>query len=166
MRTQYLSIDPWLRTIMNDVALLPLDTTVPGDVVGFVVDSRHPFFRAGDVVQGLLGWQQYAAAPWYVLRKIAVSAAPITTALGLLGSSGLTAYVGLFHVGRIRAGESVVVSAAAGAVVDEKISYLPHELRLDAALNYRAEPAWSTQTRGAQSVRRRCLLRQRRRPRQ
>ena len=165
VRNLYLSIDPWLRTVMNDAALLPLDTVVPGDVVGSVVESKHPFFRAGDIVQGLLGWQHYVTAPWYLLRKIDASAAPITTALGLLGSSGLTAYIGLFHIGRIKPGESVVISAAAGAVgstaaqlaklagchvtgiagSDDKVRYLTHDLGLNAAINYKAEAAWRAQ---------------------
>lgn len=164
VRNLYLSIDPWLRTVMNDAALLPLDTVVPGDVVGRVVESRHPFFRAGDIVQGLLGWQHYVVAPWYLLRKIDPSVAPITTALGLLGSSGLTACIGLFHVGRIQRGESVVVSAAAGAVgsataqlaklagchvtgiagSDDKVRYLTDDLGLHAALNYKSE-LWRAQ---------------------
>jgi NADPH-dependent curcumin reductase CurA len=164
VRTVYLSIDPWLRTVMNDPVLLPLDTVIPGDVVGRVVESRHPLFRPGDIVQGLLGWQHYVAAPWYLLRKIDPSVAPIATALGLLGSSGLTACIGLFHIGRIQRGESVVVSTAAGAVgsaaaqlaklagchvtgiagADDKVRYLTDELGLDAALNYKSEQ-WRTQ---------------------
>ena len=162
VRTQYLSIDPWLRPAMDHDALLPLDTVVPGDVVGCVVESRHVLFRTGDFVQGLLGWQEYVAAPWYLLRKVDPSIAPITTALGLLGSSGLTAYIGLFHVGRIAPRETVVISAAAGAVgsaaaqlarlagcqvigiagSDDKVRYLTNDLGLHAALNYKAEPAW------------------------
>jgi NADPH-dependent curcumin reductase CurA len=164
VRTLYLSIDPWLRTVMNDAALLPLDTVVPGDVLGRVVESRHPLFRAGDIVQGLLGWQQYVAAPYYLLRKIDPSAGPITMALGLLGSSGLTACIGLFLVGRIKRSESVVVSAAAGAVgsaaaqlaklagchvtgiagSDEKVRYLTDDLGLNAAFNYKTD-AWRAQ---------------------
>ena len=85
VRTLYLSIDPWLRVAMNRDTLLPLDTVVPGDAVGCVVESRHVLFRSGDIVQGLFGWQDYVAAPWYLLRRIDPHVAPITTALGLLG---------------------------------------------------------------------------------
>jgi NADPH:quinone reductase len=105
------------------------------------------------------------AAPWYLLRRIDPCVAPITTALGLLGSSGLTAYIGLYHVGRIAPRETVVISAAAGAVgsaaaqlatlagcqvigiagSEEKVRYLTADLGLHAALNYRAEPAWRSQ---------------------
>lgn len=165
VRSLYLSIDPWLRTAMNHAALLPLDTVVPGDVVGCVTHSRHALFRSGDIVQGLLGWQDYVAAPWYLLRKIDPRAAPITTALGLLGSSGLTAYIGLYHVGRIAPRETVVISGAAGAVgsaaaqlatltgcqvigiagSEDKVRYLSDDLGLHAALNYKAEPAWRSQ---------------------
>src|SRR4249920_210870 len=77
VRNHYLSIDPWLRPLMNNPTLLPLDTVVPGDAVGCVVASEHPLFRPGDVVQGLLGWQHYVTAPWYLLRKINPYAAPI-----------------------------------------------------------------------------------------
>jgi NADPH-dependent curcumin reductase CurA len=162
VRILYLSIDPWLRALMNHDALLPLDTVVPGDVLGRVVESRHSLFRKDDIVQGLLGWQRYVAAPWYLLRKIDPVIAPITTALGVLGSSGLTAYTGLFHVGRIQPGESVVISAAAGAVgsiaaqlaklagcqvtgiagSDDKVRYLMRDLGLHAALNYKSDPEW------------------------
>jgi NADPH:quinone reductase len=165
VRGMYLSIDPWLRAVMNHPALMPTETVVPGDVVGCVVESKNALFRPGDIVQALLGWQHYAVAPWYLLRKIDPDVAPISTALGVLGSSGLTAYVGLFVVGRIKPGETVVVSAAAGAVgstaaqlaklagcrvigiagSEEKIRYLTRDLGLDAALNYRAGAEWRSQ---------------------
>jgi NADPH:quinone reductase len=165
VRSLYLSMDPWLRVAMTHETLLPLDTVVPGDAVGCVVESRHLLFRRGDIVQGLFGWQDYAAAPWYLLRRIDPCVAPITTALSLLGSSGLTAYIGLYHVGRIAARETVVISAAAGAVgsaaaqlatltgckvigiagSEEKVRYLTGDLGVHAALNYRAEPAWRSQ---------------------
>ena len=165
VRSLFLSMDPWLRTAMNHDTLLPLDTVVPGDAVGCVIESRHPLFRRGDIVQGWFGWQDYVAAPWYLLRRIDPCVAPITTALGLLGSSGLTAYIGLYHVGRIVPRETVVISAAAGAVgsaaaqlatltgctvigiagSEEKVRYLTRGLGVHAALNYRAEPAWRSQ---------------------
>ena len=165
VRSLFLSMDPWLRTAMNHDTLLPLDTVVPGDVVGRVVESRHVHFRGGDIVQGLLGWQDYVAAPWYLLRKVDPNAAPITTALGILGSSGLTAYIGLCHVGRIAQRETVVISAAAGAVgsaaaqlaklagctvigitgSDDKVRYLQNDLGTHAAVNYKAEPAWRSE---------------------
>ena len=164
-RSLFLSIDPWLRSAMNHDTLVPLDTVVPGDVVGRVVESRHVHFRSGDIVQGLLGWQDYAVAPWYLLRKIDPQAAPITTALGILGSSGLTALIGLYHVGRLAQRETVVISAAAGAVgsaaaqlatlagckvigitgSDDKVRYLTNDLGLHAVLNYKAEPAWRSE---------------------
>jgi NADPH-dependent curcumin reductase CurA len=157
IQVEYLSIDPWLRVLMTHGSL-PIDTVVPGDVVGRVVRSRHALFRAGDIVEGFLGWQQYAVAPWYLLRKIDPSVAPISNALGILGLSGLTAYVGLFHVGRLRPGETIVISAAAGAVgstavqlsslagcrvigivgSDEKVRFLTSELGVAAAVNYNA----------------------------
>jgi NADPH-dependent curcumin reductase CurA len=162
VRSMYLSIDPWLRHLMDHPSLLPTETVVPGDVVGCVIESKHVCFCRGDIVQGVLGWQQYAAVPWYLLRKIDPTIAPISTALGVLGTSGLTAFVGLFGIGCIRAGDTVVVSAAAGAVgsvvaqlatlagcrvigiagSEEKIRYLTHDLRLHAALDYKTDAQW------------------------
>jgi NADPH-dependent curcumin reductase CurA len=165
VRSSYLSIDPWLRPVIGHAALLPLETVVPGDVVGTVVESRHPLLRTGDIVQGLLGWQHYAAAPWYLLRKIDPRAAPITTALGILGTPGVTAYLGLFQVGRIAPRDTVVISAAAGAVgssavqlarlagcrvigiagSDDKVRYLTDHLGASAAFNYKTDPRWRSQ---------------------
>jgi NADPH-dependent curcumin reductase CurA len=140
-------------------------SVVPGDAVGCVVASQHARFHPGNMVQGLLGWQLYAAVPPFLLRKIDPRVAPVSTALGVLGLSGLTAYFGLFEVGRIKTGETVVVSAAAGAVgstaaqlaklagchvigivgSQEKIRYLTEDLGLDAALNYKTGAAWRSQ---------------------
>ena len=164
IRALYVSIDPWLRAAIDQDALVPLNTVVPGDVVGRVVESKHPFFSVGDTVQGFLGWQEYATAPWHLLRRIDPAVAPISTALGILGWSGLTAYVGLFAVGRLRPGERVVISAAAGAVgsaaaqlaklagcqvigiagSEEKLCYLTGTLGLNAAMNYK-DPSWRSQ---------------------
>jgi NADPH-dependent curcumin reductase CurA len=165
VRTTFVSVDPYLRPAMNNSALLPTGACVPADAVGRVVTSRHALFRPGEFVQGMFGWQDYAAAPWYVLRKLDPRHAPVSTALGILGASGLTAYFGLFETARAVAAETVVVSAAAGAVgsaaaqlaklagcrviglagSDDKVRYLIDELGLDAAFNYKGEHEWQPQ---------------------
>lgn len=162
VRATYLSIDPCLRPAMSDPVLMPIDALIPGDAVGRVVVSRHALFRPGDFVQGILGWQDYAAVPWYMLRKLDPRLAPVSTALGILGSSGLTAYFGLLAVARVVPRDTVVVSAAAGAVgsaaaqlakltgcrvigitgSDEKVGYLLNELGLGAAINYKGGDEW------------------------
>jgi NADPH-dependent curcumin reductase CurA len=169
VRIMYLAMDPWLRPAINDATLVPSGGVVPGDVVGRVIESRHPLFRPGDFVQGPLGWQEYAAAPWSMLRKIDPTVAPVSTALGVLGSSGLTAYFGLFGVAHIRAGDTVAVSAAAGAVgsaaaqmarlagcrvigiagSQEKVRHLREDLQLAAAVNYRLGPEWRAELAAA-----------------
>jgi NADPH-dependent curcumin reductase len=87
-----------------------------GRVVGEVACSRDPSFRAGDYVLGGFGWQLYSAVPGTGLLKLDPAAAPLSTALGVLGMPGLTAYVGLDEIGKPQSGETVVVSAASGAV--------------------------------------------------
>ncbi|TMZ49299.1 NADP-dependent oxidoreductase, partial [Klebsiella pneumoniae] len=120
VRTLYLSVDPYMRGRMNEgksyVPPFPLDEVIVGGVVGEVVRSRHPDFAKGDFVVGQLGWQDYSVAPGKHLTKIDPDLAPITTALGILGMPGLTAYFGMVDIGKPRPGETVVVSGAAGAV--------------------------------------------------
>src|SRR6185503_6550936 len=85
-------------------------------VVGEVIESRAPGFAAGDMVTGMLGWRLYNIAKAGELRKVDPKMAPVTTALGVLGMPGLTAYFGLLDIGQPKEGETVVVSGAAGAV--------------------------------------------------
>jgi len=133
-----------------------LGDVMEGGTVGEVVRSSHPRFAVGDVVEGRLGWQEYAVSDGKGIRKLDPTAAPISTALGVLGMPGLTAYFGLLEVGQPKAGETVVVSAASGAVgglvgqiaklkgcravglagSDAKVDYL-RELGYDAGINYR-----------------------------
>lgn len=163
IRTRYLSVDPYMRGRMSDrksyVPPFAVGEVVTGGVVGEVVESRSDAYRAGDTVTGMLGWQLYSVARGddAGLRKIDPKVAPVTTALGVLGMPGLTAYFGLLDIGRPAAGETVVVSGAAGAVgtlvcqiaklkgcrvvavagSDEKNKYLTDELGADAAVNYK-----------------------------
>jgi NADPH-dependent curcumin reductase CurA len=129
-----------------------------GATVGEVVVSRDPAFAAGDVVLAVGGWQDYAVQPAKLLRKLDPSLAPVSTALGVLGMPGLTAYVGLLDIGQPKAGETVVVSAASGAVGsvvgqlaklrgcravgiaggDRKCRFVVEELGFDACVDHRA----------------------------
>src|SRR5262249_15173494 len=87
-----------------------------GGTVGEIVNSRHPNFSVGDVVLGHGGWQEYAISNGKGLRKLDATIAPVSTALGVLGMPGMTAYVGLLEVGQPKPDETVVVAAASGAV--------------------------------------------------
>ncbi len=120
VRARWLSLDPYMRGRMSDAPSyarpVAIGEVMVGAVVGEVVRSSHPDFAAGDVVEERLGWQEYAISRGREARKIDPTLAPISTALGILGMPGLTAYFGLLEVGRPRPGETVVVSAAAGAV--------------------------------------------------
>src|SRR5207247_2524040 len=93
-----------------------LGEVMTAQAVGEVVESRSSRFHPGDVVLGPFGWQEYAAAPERHLRRVDESVAPISTALHVLGMTGLTAYFGLFDICRPVPGDTVVVSAASGAV--------------------------------------------------
>ena len=119
VRVIYLSLDPYMRGRMRDLASyaapVGVGEVMTGGTVGEVVKSNHPRFKAGDIVEDRLGWQEYALGG-ATLRKIDALLAPISTANGVLGMPGMTAYFGLFEVGQPKAGETVVVSAASGAV--------------------------------------------------
>ena len=119
-RTIYLSLDPYMRGRMGDArsyaASLGLGQVMVGGTVSQVVESRNPAFSAGDFVLGFDGWQEHAVSDGSSLRKLDPGPAPISTALGVLGMPGLSAYVGLLDIGQPKAGETVVVSAASGAV--------------------------------------------------
>jgi NADPH-dependent curcumin reductase CurA len=163
VRTLYLSVDPYMRGRMNEgksyVPPYPLNEVISGGSIGQVVESKHEGLKPGDLVSGQWGWQQYATANAARLSKIDTNLAPITTSLGVLGLTGLTAYFGLLDIGKPQPGETVVVSGAAGAVgmvvgqiakihgcrvvgiagSDEKNAYLTEELGFDAALNYKTD---------------------------
>lgn len=162
VRSTFLSLDPSMREWMSDTAshtrAAAVGQVVPGCAVGAVVESGDPAFEAGDTVLGKLGWQEYAILPVTDLRKVDLSIAPISTALGVLGIPGLTAYFGLLDICNPQPGETVVVSAATGAVgmiagqiakimgcrvvglagPEAGTSWLLDELGFDAACDYRA----------------------------
>ena len=120
VRIVYLSLDPYQRGRMREAASyappVGLGEVMTGGTVGEVVKSNHPGFAVGDIVEDRLGWQEYAIGGGPALRKVDPAIAPISTANGVLGMPGMTAYFGLLEVGRPKPGETVVVSAASGAV--------------------------------------------------
>lgn len=162
VRAEYISIDPSVRTHLNAGqsyrAMVGIGDVVDVPVAGEVVASEHPGFAAGDKVTGMLGTQEYGLAQGDLLTKADLAIAPLPTWLGGLGLTGLTAYFGLDEIGKPKPGETVVVTAASGAVgsvagqlarikgaravgvcgSDEKCRWLTGELGFDAALNYRS----------------------------
>jgi hypothetical protein len=119
-RTLWLSLDPYQRGRMSEARSyarpVELGGVMTAQTVSEVVESRSSRYAAGDVVLGPYGWQEYGVAPADQLRRVDPQVAPISTALHVLGMTGLTAYFGLFSIGRPLSGDTVVVSAAAGAV--------------------------------------------------
>ena len=120
IRTMYQSLDPYMRGRMNPgrsyTAGVSLGAVMCAGTVGQVVASRHDRFAEGDFVLSANGWQEYAVSGGQGVRKLDPAVAPISTAVGVLGMPGMTAYVGLLDVGKLKDGDNVVVSAASGAV--------------------------------------------------
>lgn len=116
----YLSVDPYIRMRMEEkdsyTSVMKLGDVLVGRTVGRIAASNIDGYAPGDWVVGRLGWQDYSLAQAADLQKIDVQAAPPTAYLGALGSTGITAWVGLMEFGKPKAGETVVVSAASGAV--------------------------------------------------
>lgn len=161
IRTLYLSVDPYMRGRMSDAKSYaePYAVGEPfkGGMVGKVVESQNSRFKEGQIVEGRLEWAEYNVSDGSEIRKVNPDWAPITTALHVLGMPGLTAYFGLIYIGQPKEGETVVVSAASGAVgtivgqiaklkgcrvigiagAQEKCTFLTDELGFDAAINYK-----------------------------
>jgi len=120
VRNAFFSVDPYMRPRMNDVrsyvAPFTLGEAMTGGAVGRVAASRDERFAAGDWVLHYLGWREWALSDGAALRRLDPEAAPVSTALGVLGMPGFTAWYGLFALGRPQEGETVLVSGAAGAV--------------------------------------------------
>ena len=160
-RTIYLSLDPYMRGRISGVRSYAQGVepgqVIVGATVGEVIESKHAGLARGDVVLGYDGWQSHAVAKGGALRKLDPKQAPISTALGVLGMPGMTAYVGLLDIGQPKPGETVVVSAASGAVgsavgqiarikgaravgiagSQDKCDYVVRELGFDACVNYK-----------------------------
>ena len=122
VRNEYLSVEPAMRGWVSAVANYSTPVGI-GDVMrafsaGKIVASRHPNYREGDAVMGMLGWQEYAMSDGSTItRKVKEKDLPLSLSLGVLGLNGVTAYFGLLDVGQPRPGDTVVVSTAAGRSV-------------------------------------------------
>jgi NADPH-dependent curcumin reductase len=160
-RTIYLSLDPYMRGRMSArasyTAPVEVGQVMLGGTVSQVLESRDPAFAPGDFVLGYDGWQEYGVPAGSGLRKLDPAQARISYALGVLGMPGMTAYVALLDIGRPVPGQTVVVSAASGAVgsvvgqiarikgcravglagSDEKCAFVTRELGFDACINYK-----------------------------
>jgi NADPH-dependent curcumin reductase CurA len=165
VRHHYVSLDPYMRGRMSEAKSYaqpqPLNRVMQGGTVGEVVESKHANYRAGDLVAGFGGWQEYsvvdAGAPG-ALRKVDASRIPLSAYLGAVGMPGITAWYGLTQICQPKEGETVVVSAASGAVGGavgqlakargcravgiaggaEKCRYVVEELGFDACVDYKA----------------------------
>jgi NADPH-dependent curcumin reductase CurA len=163
VRNLYMSVDPYMRGRMNDrksyVPPFELGKALEGTAVGEVVESRVPEFKPGDAVTSILGWREYFIASPRWLYPVSRRNQPLSVYLGLLGMTGLTAWVGLNLVD-VKAGDVVYVSGAAGAVGNvagqlaklrgcrvigsagspDKVRFLLEECGFDAAFNYKTGP--------------------------
>ena len=162
VRIQFLSLDPYMRGRMSDAksyaAPQALDETMIGGTVGQVVESRNPRFAVGDTVVGMFGWSEIGVSDGALLRKVDTTHIPASAYLGVVGMPGMTAWYGLNHIMKPKAGETVAVSAASGAVGSvvgqlaklqgcrvvgiaggkEKCGYVVNELGFDACVDYKA----------------------------
>jgi len=120
LRTRWLSLDPYMRGRMSDAPSyakpVGIDEVIEAGTVSEVVASNNDKYQKGDIVLSRVGWQTHALSDGSGLRKLDPALAPVSTALGVLGMPGMTAYTGLLVIGQPKAGETVVVSAASGAV--------------------------------------------------
>lgn len=165
LKTLWLSLDPYMRGRMSDrksyAEPLKIGEVITAGVVAQVVESKHPDWSVGDLATNMSGWQQYAVAEpgQYRLFRVDADNAPISTAVGVTGMPGQTAYFGLLRVGKPKAGETVVVSAASGAVGAtvgqiakilgcrvigvaggaEKCAFCTDELGFDACVDYKSD---------------------------
>lgn len=163
VRNLYLSLDPTMRMWATKDTYLPavkIGEVMRGGTIGVIEESRNPKFKEGDHVTGLLGWQEYAISDGKGLNVLPnLPGVPLTAHFGLFGHIGMTAYFGLLDIGKPQPGETLVVSAAAGAVgslvgqigkikgchvvgiagADDKCKWIVDDLGFDAAINYKTE---------------------------
>ena len=163
LRTIYLSLDPYMRGRMNAgksyAEPVPVGGVMEGGTVSVVEQSNNGKFQEGDILVGRCGWQNYAVSDGTSLGKVDPGAAPISTALGVLGMPGLTAYSGLLRLGKPKEAETLVVAAASGAVGanvgqiakikgcravgvaggPDKCEFVVNELGFDACVDHRAD---------------------------
>ena len=160
LKSSYISVDPYLRGRMSDAKSyavpFQLHQPISSGIVAEVVDSQHKGFSKGDFVSGLLQWKEYQKSNGIGLLKVDPAKAPLSAYLGVLGMTGLTAYLGLTEIGKPQKGETLVVSGAAGAVgsivgqigkiagcrvigiagSDEKVELLKSKYGFDVGINY------------------------------
>ena len=162
VRAHYLSLDPYMRGRMDDAKSYAKNAEVGevmvGTAVGEIIESSHPKYRVGDFVETRTGWQLYGKSDGGGVRKVDPAYVPLSAYLGAVGMPGVTAWIGLNEHGRPKAGETVVVSAASGAVGSAvgqlaklkgcravgiaggrvKCDYVVHELGFDACIDYKS----------------------------
>ncbi len=165
VRNIFMSVDPYMRSRMNDVkSYIPpfrIGEVLQAGVVGQVVASNFDAISEGEYVMGMLGWENYSVCDGRLLRKLPQSSAPLSWHLGILGMPGMTAYVGLMKIAEAKAGEQVFVTAASGAVgsvvgqlarihdcrvagsagSDQKVALLKEEFGYHSAFNYKSSPS-------------------------
>ena len=161
VRNHYLSLDPYMRMRMVDAksyaAPQPLDETMIGGTVGEVIESKHPKFNAGDKVVGMFGWSEIGVSDGTLLKKVPDGPVPLSAYLGAVGMPGMTAWYGLNQIIQPKAGQTIAVSAASGAVGSvvgqlaklkgcrvvgiaggkQKCDYVVNELGFDACVDYK-----------------------------
>ncbi len=172
VRTTYLTVDPYMRGRMNDAksyaAPFQIGEAIYGGSVGVVEESNNPNFSVGDSIVGFWGWMDYAVSNGTGINKLNPEIAPVTTALGILGMPGMTAYFGFLDLCQPKEGDQVFVSGAAGAVgeivgqlakikgcrvvgsagADEKVERLLSEAGYDEAFNYKTKTDYPAVLRG------------------
>ena len=161
VRNHYLSLDPYMRMRMVDAksyaAPQPLDETMIGGTAGEVIESKHPKFKAGDKVVGMFGWSEIGVSDGTLLKKVPDGPVPLSAYLGAVGMPGMTAWYGLNQIIQPKAGQTIAVSAASGAVGSvvgqlaklkgcrvvgiaggkQKCDYVVKELGFDACIDYK-----------------------------
>jgi NADPH-dependent curcumin reductase CurA len=162
LKTIYVSVDPYLRGKMSGTKTphFELNEPISSKVIAEVIKSNNENFSKGDFVSGYLNWKEYQISNGTGIQKVNAGAAPLSTYLGVLGITGLSAYFALLDIGKPKSGETLVVSAAAGAVgsiagqigkimgcrvigivgTDEKAELIKTKFGFDAAINYKTSP--------------------------
>ncbi len=164
LKTVYVSVDPYLRGRMNDaksyVPPFELNKPIQSGIIAEVMDSKEADFKKGDFVSGILDWKEYQTSNGKGLTKVNKAEAKLSSYLGILGMTGLTAYLGLTEIGLPKEGDTLVVSGAGGAVgtvvgqiakllgctvvgltgSDEKVDLLTSKFNFDHAINYKTAP--------------------------
>lgn len=162
LKTKYISVDPYLRGRMRDeesyIEPFKLNEPVESGIIAEVIESKNANFSKGDYVNGMLKWKEYQTSSGTGLNKVNKELAPLTAFLGVLGLTGITAYLGLEKIGQLKKGETLLVSGASGAVgsvagqigkikgcrvvgiagTDEKIAKIKDKFGFDEGFNYRS----------------------------